>query len=310
MEPAPYHRAVAGGPPGGRPVWVAAADGMRLRAITWPREDGARGTILLLQGRTEYLEKYSDAARELGRRGFAIAAIDWRGQGLSTRPARQSTAGHVNDFRDFQTDMDALLELCAREDMPRPWLMLAHSMGGLIGLETLHRRRGIGRAAFSAPMWGLPLAPHRRALGWGVSAIASAVGLGERAAPGPGRAGDPVNAPFETNLLTSDPEMYAWMKRQIAAHPELSLGGPSLGWVWAALREMHRLAREAAPDVPCATWLGSEEDVVSVDAIHVRIGSWPGARLEIVEGARHEVLMEGPAIRGRVYDGIAAHLGG
>ncbi|WP_299817140.1 alpha/beta hydrolase [uncultured Jannaschia sp.] len=304
---APYHADVAVDVPGARPAWIDAADGVRLRAITWP--EGERGTVLLFQGRTEYVEKYSDAARQLGLRGYATAAIDWRGQGLSPRSSRDPRLGHVRDFSEFQDDVDALLLHCDALGMPRPWHLLAHSMGGLIGLRALHRRPDFARAVFSAPMWGLPLAPHRRLLGWIASAAASGIGLGERMAPGAAKVADPAAAPFEGNLLTTDPDMFAWMKRQITEHPELALGGPSLGWVWAALREMHRMAREPAPAVPCLTLLGTDEDIVSPDAIHVRMGSWATGTLEMVEGARHEVLTEGPGIRERLYDRIAAHLG-
>lgn len=309
MDRAPYYADVANGPDGASPVWLTAPDGLRLRAVTWSPADARRGTVLLFQGRTEYIEKYSDAARELALRGFATAAIDWRGQGLSQRPGEGVQIGHVKDFNEFQIDVDILLELCTALDLPRPWSVLAHSMGGLIALRGLPRRRELHRAAFSAPMWGLPLPPHRRLLGWGVSTAGVLLGLGEHAAPGARSIADPAAAAFEDNLLTSDPEVFAWIKRQVAAHPDLALGGPSLGWVWAAFREMHHLARQAAPRVPCLTFLGSEEAIVSADAIHVRMGSWPDSRLEMVEGARHEVLMEGPEVRARVYDAIAAHLG-
>ncbi len=308
MEAAPYHHDVAADPAcGAQAVWLRAGDGTRLRAATW--RAGERGTVLLLQGRTEYIEKYSDAARELGLRGFASAAIDWRGQGLSPRPKRDPRVGHVKHFSDFQNDVDVLLAHCDALDMPRPWHMMAHSMGGPIGLAALHRRPEIARAVFSAPMWGLPLAPGRRALAWGTSTAATLVGLGDRETPASGKVGDPAAAPFKGNLLTSDPDMFAWMKRQIVTHPELALGGPSLGWLFAALREMNRLAREAAPDVPCLTFLGDDEEIVSKDAIHVRMKSWPKGHLEEIPGARHEVLMETPDIRARVYDAIAAHLG-
>ncbi|WP_299840883.1 alpha/beta fold hydrolase [uncultured Jannaschia sp.] len=307
LPAAPYHAEVAAGPPGARPVWVDAADGVRLRAVTWP--EGPRGTVMLFQGRTEYVEKYSYAARELRVRGYATAAIDWRGQGLSPRSSRDPRLGHVRNFGEFQDDVDALLTHCATLDIPRPWHLLAHSMGGLIGLRALHRRSEFTRAVFSAPMWGLPLAPHRRLVGWVASSLASGLGFGERLAPGAAKVADPAAAPFEGNLLTTDSEMFAWMKRQITVHPELALGGPSFGWIWAALREMHRLAREPAPDTPCLTFLGTDEDIVSPDAIHVRMGSWSNGTLEMVEGARHEVLMEGPETRRRLYDRIAAHLG-
>ena len=304
---APYHADVSIDVPRAEPVWIEAADGLRLRAVTCP--EGPRGTVLLFQGRTEYLEKQSAIAYELGLRGYATAAIDWRGQGLSPRPSRDPRLGHVRDFGEFQHDVDALLSHCAACDMPRPWHLLAHSMGGLIGLRALHRRSEFARAVFSAPMWGLPLPPHRRLAGWVASALASGTGFGERLTPGAGSVADPAAMPFDGNLLTSDPEMFAWMKRQITLYPELALGGPSFGWVWAALREMHVMARASAPNVPCLVLLGTEERVVSPDAIHVRMGSWANGSLETVEGAQHEVLMEGPRTRARLYDRIAAHLG-
>ena len=308
MAAAPYHHAAAAGPEA-RADWIGTVDGVRLRAVAWPRE-GARGTVLILQGRTEYLEKYGLVAGALGARGFAAAGVDWRGQGLSHRSARDRRSGHVHDFDEFQRDVDALLAHCAALALPRPWHMLAHSMGGLVGLRALHRRTEVARAAFSAPMWGLQLPAHRRAAAWALAGLARASGLGDRAAPGSGHLADPAAAPFEGNLLTGDPEAFARMKRQIAAHPELALGGPSLAWIGAAFREMHVLAREPAPDAACLVLLGTREAVVSADAIHVRVASWPGARLEVIEGARHEVLMERPALREPALDAIAAHLGG
>ena len=306
---APYHADVAAGPPHARAHWVRTTDGLRIRVGVWP--EGTRGTLLIVPGRTEYVEKYSDAALRMGRRGYACAVVDVRGQGLSPRGAGDPGLGHVKDFSEFQADVDAMLELAEALDLPRPWHAMGHSMGGAIVLRTLMRRGSLfGRAVFSAPMWGLELAPHRRFLGWTVSALAASTGLGTRGAPGSGKLADPAGAPFEGNLLTRDAEMFAWMKRQIATHPELALGGPSIGWVWAALREMHACARAPAPDVPALTFLGSAEAIVSPDAIHVRMASWPGGTLETVEGARHEVLMEGVELRDRLYDRIAAHLGG
>lgn len=307
-EPAPYHAEVAEGPPA-RAAWLRTRDGARIRAAHWGCE-GARGSVVMLPGRTEYVEKYGLPAGALVRAGFAAAAIDWRGQGLSERPRGNPAIGHVRDFADFQADLDALLAHLTAIALPRPWHLLAHSMGGLIGLRALERDLGFARAAFSAPMWGLPLPPRLRLTGWALSALGSLAGLGEWAVPRPGRIADPADAPFEGNLLTTDPDVFARLQAQVRAHPDLALGGPSLGWLWAALREMHRLARIPAPDVACLTFLGTDEGIVDPDAIHVRMASWPGGRLEVVEGARHEVLMERPELREPVMEAITAHLGG
>jgi lysophospholipase len=306
-QAAPYHADVARDVPGARADWLRTADGARVRVAVWPV--GARGTVFLFPGRTEYVEKYSDAAAQLGRRGWATASIDWRGQGLSDRKGHRAAIGHVNDFNEFQADVDALLLHAVALDLPRPWHVLGHSMGGPIALRSLLRRREFVRAVFSAPMWGLPLAPHRRLLAWGVSSLAASLGLGARETPGSGKVADPAAAPFEGNLLTNDPVMFEWMKRQITLHPELALGTPSLGWLWAALREMHALSREAAPDVPALTLLGTDESIVDADAVHVRMASWPEGRIEMVEGARHEPLMGRAALRDRLFARIDGFLG-
>ncbi|WP_179380579.1 alpha/beta fold hydrolase [Jannaschia marina] len=308
LADAPYHADVAAGPPAARAFWATTADGVRIRVAAWT--EGTTGTVLLCPGRTEYIEKYSDAARHLAARGFATVAIDFRGQGLSPRPHHDRRVGHVNGFKEFQNDVDAALALCANLDLPRPWHILGHSMGGLIALRATMRLSAFERAVFSAPMWGLQVEPHRRAVAWGLSFLGSTFGFGERLTPNSGKVADPAGAPFEGNLLTRDAEMFAWMKRQIATHPDLALGGPSLGWLWAALREMHACARLPAPDLPALTLLGTEEAIVSPDAIHVRMGSWPRGRLEILDGARHEALMEDAPLRADLYDRIAAHLRG
>lgn len=304
---APYHADVASGPPHGRAHWVTTADGLRIRVAVWP--EGAKGTILIVPGRTEYIEKYSDVVRRMSLRGYGAAVIDLRGQGLSPRPAHDRRVGHVDRFDQFQHDFDAMVDLCTALDMPRPWHILGHSMGGLIALRAALRRPNIlRRAVFSAPMWGLQLPFHRRAVGWTVSALASGLGLGKRAAPQSGKVADPTAAPFEGNLLTRDADTFAWMQHQISTYPDLALGGPSLGWVWAAFREMHTCARLAAPNMPALTYLGTEEAIVSADAIHVRMASWPEGTLETVAGARHEVLMESAAVTDPIFDRIAAHL--
>ena len=121
---APYFADVAEGPAGATALWLRAGDGVRLRMGHWPagrhdaapeepagpaEEARARGTILMFPGRTEYLEKYGPTAAEFTRRGYAFAAIDWRGQGLSDRLHADRRLGHVGRFTDYQLDCAAFL---------------------------------------------------------------------------------------------------------------------------------------------------------------------------------------------------------
>ena len=107
-------------------------------------------------------------------------------------------------------------------------------------------------------------------------------------------------------MLTTDPEMYEMMRTQLAAHPELSLGGPSFIWLREALSETKHLSLRAAPSLPCATFLGSNERIVHKGRIHARMETWKGGKLHIIDGAEHEVLMEIPATRDKAVDEMAA----
>lgn len=95
------------------------------------------------------------------------------------------------------------------------------------------------------------------------------------------------------------------MRHQALAHPELGLGGPSLGWVKAALSECHALSQLASPAVPAVTALGTQEKIVDVAPIHARMAIWQGGTLDLYPGAEHEVLMERPAARERYFDTAA-----
>ena len=60
-----------------------ARGGIRIRYARWDTTAERRiGTICLFQGRAEFIEKYFETITDLRRRGFAVATMDWRCQGL------------------------------------------------------------------------------------------------------------------------------------------------------------------------------------------------------------------------------------
>ena len=69
-------------PEGGRVGFFKTADKVQLRYAFWPKGTGKhRGTICLVQGRGEFIEKYFETIADFQKRGFAVATLDWRGQG-------------------------------------------------------------------------------------------------------------------------------------------------------------------------------------------------------------------------------------
>src|SRR5499426_1951201 len=73
-------------------------DGVSLRFARWAPPPGRKGTVCLFQGRSEFIEKYFETVRDLRARGFAVATLDWRGQGLSQRLVGDRYRGHVGSF--------------------------------------------------------------------------------------------------------------------------------------------------------------------------------------------------------------------
>lgn len=296
-----------------RALWLHTADGLRLRAALWTGE-APRATLLLFPGRTEFIEKYHAVAARLAARGLAVLGIDWRGQGASDRLLANRATGHVDDFAAYQHDVAAMVAAARALALPRPWHLLAHSMGGAIGLRALHGGLPVRSASFSAPMWGIALGRLPQGLAtpleWLIADTACRLGLSARQLPGggPGSPADPgrPETQFARNLLTSDRGWWDWIEALNAARPELVITAPSFGWVRAALAECRALARLPMPGLPALISVSGAERIVSAPAIRAGAGRWPGARLLALPGARHEALFEQRANREALLGAVEA----
>ncbi len=132
-------------------------DGVSLRYARWPPPPGRKGTVCLFQGRAEFIEKYFETVRDLRARGFAVATLDWRGQGLSDRALRNPHKGYVRSFSQYQIDLEAFVNEVVLPDCPPPVFALAHSMGATVLLRAAHAgQRWFDRMVLLAPMIALP----------------------------------------------------------------------------------------------------------------------------------------------------------
>ena len=285
-------------PPGAVEHELTALDGVRLRAARWTPER-PRGTVVLLGGRAECIEKYYETIGDLLARGLAVATLDWRGQGGSERQLGNAAKGHVDDFglygRDFLSfQRDVLTPHC-----PRPWIGLCHSMGGAIMLRIAHAGRcPFDRLVLTSPMIALYGHPEPRYLRWLVEAL-DGVGLGGFYAPGGGRGPYSLN-PFDGNVLTSDPVRYARFGAMLSTYPALGLGGPTIGWLHAALRLMRAFAESdypraiATPTLVIASGADRVVDTPSLERFATRLRA---GHLIVIDGARHELMFERDTFR-------------
>ena len=156
---------------------LAAADGLNLRVSHLP---GPGRTVLILGGRTEFVEKYAETFIDLQRRGFAVVTHDWRGQGLSGRLLANPHKGHVGAYEDYIADLDTVIDARIPADQHGHIIVLAHSMGGHVALRYLHDRPGlIERAVLSAPMVDIFDHFAARLFATGLARAAIALGLSD-----------------------------------------------------------------------------------------------------------------------------------
>src|SRR6188472_25201 len=151
-------------PLGASTGFIEIRKGLRIRFASWQSVlKERRGTVCILPGRTEFIEKYFEVVGELRRRGFAVAVLDWRGQGGSGRLMRNSLKGHVRSFADYEDDVARFMNDVALPDCPPPYYALAHSMGATVLLKAATQRGcWFSRMVMTAPMLkivGLPMPP-------------------------------------------------------------------------------------------------------------------------------------------------------
>jgi lysophospholipase len=305
MQEAPLFENIAGGPDGGVAHWLKTADGLRIRVGLWNMAK-AKGTVFIFPGRSEYVEKYGTTACALQDRGYASLAIDWRGQGIADRVTPNRAVGDVRRFADYQHDVAAVVAYAEEMNLPRPFYMIAHSMGGCIGLRAMTEGLDIAAAMFSAPMWGMQLSPYWRFVAWGLSSISKPLGFETSLALNQFEESYVLRAEFAENTLTGDPDNFAAMRNQLVQQPDLGLGGPSYRWINQALLETRRLSLRRAPDIPCLTYLGSEDAVFDHARIRNRMATWQNGKLRVIAGGRHEMLIDRPSIRIPIFDETGA----
>ncbi len=301
-------------PEGVRAGYFTTPDKVRLRYATFPKTAGAaRGTICLVQGRTEYIEKYFETVADFQKRGFAVATFDWRGQGGSDRLIPDRRLGHVRQFDDYWVDLRAFHANILLPDCPAPYYLVGHSMGGLVSLIAATRDRMMfDRVFLSSPMVGLGGQPLSFSGMAAVADIVSFLGLGRMPV---GRAADEVPSArrFPGNPLTSDLRRYMVTVDTWAERPDLIVAKPTFRWAAAAMHAMADAGGDAFPAairVPVLMLAAARDEVVSTAfteqlGLRMRTG-----RHMVVPAARHELFMESDPIRAQPFDAFITEQSG
>jgi len=299
-------------PEGARVGLFKTSDGISLRYALFPKGPGAaKGTVCLVQGRTEFIEKYFETIADFQSRGFAVATFDWRGQGGSQRLIGNRKLGHVRHFDDYWTDLKSFHGSILLPDCPGPYYLVGHSMGGLASLYAgIKDRMMFDRIFLSAPMVGLDHQPLSMAGMARLTGALSAIGLGRLPV---GRKSDKSAAdmPFAGNPVTSDVTRYMRSVDVLKARPDLEIGNPTFRWAASAFSAMAGAAEDSFPGaikIPVLMLAAARDRIVSTNAIETLGLRMRTGRHAIIAAANHELFMETSDIRAQVFAAFDAFI--
>ena len=254
---------------------LTSADGTSIAGYQWEPDGVAHTDVLLVHGLAEHMGRYDYVAETLNKSGYRVTGLDLRGHGHSA-----GKRGHVTRWSDYTEDVTA-----AANAIGGPHILMAHSMGGLVALDYLRGNTPTIAAAVSAPLLGI--AVHAPVWKTTAGRILS------RIIPGLSMTNE-----LDARLICSDEKIVEAYK----ADP-LVFSTITPRWfteMTAALKRVHLHTR--AYDTPLYLLYGTEDKIVSVEAIEDFAKIYPTAVVRPWEGLYHEVLNE--LVRGKVLEEI------
>ncbi len=260
--------------------------------------------FILLHGRAEFIEKYKCIAVHLQKKGFHIVSFDWRGQGLSSREVLNTHKGHIDTFDDYIEDLERFYAAII-QPYNLPVNILAHSMGGHIGLRFISRHPDkIRKAVLASPMIDIAIPTIVKPISKLLSNRVSRTFFSKSYAAGTGNY-SAKKAKFKGNRLCHDPEKYWILHEEIANNPDLAIGGVTWAWLNAAfesIKELNRLETIQKISTPILMLSAQKDTVVSSRAQKKLSEKLPNCKFLSIKGAFHELLFEENRIHNQLWD--------
>jgi len=223
------------------------------------QEKNEKAAILISSGRTEAAIKYKELIYDLYKNGYSIYIHDHRGQGLSGRMIKNTDMGYIDNFQFYIDDMKYFYDKILKKDKHNKIFLLAHSMGGAIGMTYLEQNsKDFNAAAFSSPMLGLP-SPS-------CAAVKLLEGKEIKYALGTGEYNDDKVA-FKDNRLTGSELRYKRMVSAFEQEPKAKLGGATYQWVAKSCQQFKYINKNVEKiQTPFILFSAQNEQIVDTKA--------------------------------------------
>ena len=246
---------------------------LRLHYRTWEIEQ-PQAALLVVHGLFEHSRRYEEFGEVMAGYGFSSFAMDLRGHGAS-----EGRRGHVPRFDVLLQDLDRFRrEVQGLVPMGVPLFLVAHSLGGLVGLRYLEEYDApLAGAVITAPWLGTAVDVPR----WQVLA-ANVLNRLLPAFPFPFR--------IDPGLLTHDDERAADYDEDPLIHTTIT---PRMFVEVSSAIEM-ALRRGDRIDVPVHFILAGDDRIVDTSRSLGFARSLPAedVTIDVLDGQYHEVLQE------------------
>jgi lysophospholipase len=245
--------------------------------------------IVISSGRTEAAIKYKELIYDLYQNGYSVYIHDHRGQGLSGRMTDDPDMGFVKDFQYYIDDMKEFYDRFIKPRAYEHTFLLAHSMGGAIGMTYLEQfPEDFDAAAFSSPMLGLkpPLCTVVKVFDRDVPRYA----IGQHSY-------NDDSSGFEDNALTGSKIRYDRMQAAYTLVPEARLGGVTYTWVHESCEQFAVLFENIDHiETPFLLFSAENESIVSTSAhrnfMEKAKALGKDCQAYDIAGGRHELFIE------------------
>lgn len=260
---------------------------------------GAKKTIVILPGRAEPAIKYAEVLYDLRAPDVNFFVIDHQGQGESDRILDDSHKGHVLHFQNYVEDLRFFMtKVVIPQTQGSERFLLAHSMGGTIGVHYLASHPGVfKKVVLSAPMLKLNTRPYAEIVAKIYSLFLMKSGKGAEYAPdkGPYVAEEDT---FEKNLVTHSRERFEVNKSLFRDYPFLTVGGPTVQWVHSSLKATSRIQNLGKKiKIPILILQSGNDEYVKNERQNSFCKKAFDCQRVIYPQAFHEILMEKDVVR-------------
>lgn len=232
--------------------WFSGTDDKHIRYASWQSDlDTENGTIIFLNGRAEFIEKYLSTYKVFSSNGMSVWTMDWRGQGLSERDLVDRHKGHIQSYDSYINDLKHFLNNIVKiNDLKGKTIIIAHSMGGHILLRYLSQYRiSYPYIVLSCPLINLH---QNNIFVQKMLHVLQNLGLHSNHIPGMSSANKECVDDQEkcTNYKKYTHCLESWnvLQEIIKSYPSLLVEKPTIGWLHATLKSIEHLENASFDD--------------------------------------------------------------